>query len=142
MVRFIVAEGTYRKSIPHELATIVPPISAPKSALQSVCAFSRIASNTGVRPPGELLKNLQYLGGRGLLVQGLVTFRGKSAANSSLEQAHVGGQMTRGPPGLHIETLDQPHAPTHEGNMRAAQERASISIASNNRYFITILLKS
>ena len=36
-----------------------------------VCAFSRIASNTGARSPGEELMTCKHLGGRGLLLQRL-----------------------------------------------------------------------
>ena len=36
---------------------------------QRLCAFSSIASNTGARSPGERIDDLQYLCGRGLLLQ-------------------------------------------------------------------------
>ena len=45
--------------------------STPLSPRQSLIAFSSIASNTGTRSPGEQFIDLQYLGGRGLLLQGL-----------------------------------------------------------------------
>ena len=40
-------------------------------ASHSRVAFSSIASNTGARSPGEELMTCKYLGGRGLLLQGL-----------------------------------------------------------------------
>jgi hypothetical protein len=41
---------------------------------RAAAPFSRIASNTGARSPGDELMNLQHLGGRGLLLQRLVAF--------------------------------------------------------------------
>jgi hypothetical protein len=46
----------------------------PNAPPKSRSAFSRIASNTGARSPGEELMSLQHLGGRGLLLQRLVAF--------------------------------------------------------------------
>src|SRR5262249_35262526 len=57
----------------------------------------------------------------------------ESAANSSLEQANVGGQMPGGSPGLYQETWDQPHAPTHECASSARTGSAPTSMRSIRR---------